>query len=115
MSKKEKSKGIIGKIFGWIFGIIFGMVGFGSLVSVQIIPALISLLIMAILIPPLSNLIKEKMNLNLSTWIKIIIIFVGLILIAITTNTDSTTDNIIENQNNTNTINNEEIIESDGV
>jgi len=119
MSKKENTKsqkpqGIIGKIFGWIFGVIFGLAGFGSLVSAQIFPSLILFLMMAILIPPLSNLIKEKMNINLSTWVKIIIIVVGLILVAITTNTDSNTNNTIENQNNANTIN-DDIIESDNI
>lgn len=88
-------------VLGWIFGVIFGLSALSSLITVQIIPALILFVIMAILIPPLSNFIKNKLKLNLSLWLKIVIIVIGLIIIGIIsdTNTVEPKDQEIDSQN----------------
>jgi hypothetical protein len=97
MTQGKKIKNIVGLVFSWIFSLLFGFSGLGALISGEIIPALILFIMTAIIIPPISNLIKEKTKVKLPTLIKIIIIVVGFILVVITMDTSSSLVNDLEN------------------
>jgi hypothetical protein len=83
--KKNKTNktDIIKKILGWIFGIFFGLIGFSLLITGQIIQSFLILIIVFILIPPLSKIIKNNLKINLSIWKKIVIIIVIFFLLLI--------------------------------
>ena len=87
MEKKEEIKPKkVSIILGWIFGVIFGLIGLVALISGDIVPTIILVMLSIIVIPPLSYFIQEKMNLKLSMGVKIVIVvvlFTVLILIVL--------------------------------
>lgn len=66
-------------VLAWLFGIIFGLLGL-LLLFTSFIGGLSLLIISAILIPPFSRLLEEKLKIKLSIGVKIAIIIVGIIL-----------------------------------
>jgi hypothetical protein len=101
MTKKDVKKITLGGIFGWIFGILFGLAALGSLISAQIVPALVLIAMAAVLLPPVNKIFSEKMNFELSKGIKIAVIIAGFVILGMTMDTETMpNDNSQVNTNN---------------
>ncbi len=98
MNETKISKKIsLSLILNRIFGIFFLLIGIISIFS-EPIPWIIMLLIASILIPPIIKEIYKKIKFRFSVGIKLIIIFIGFIIIWITTNTTPTQQMLPEQQ-----------------
>lgn len=71
----------------WIFGILLVMGGIGGIITGEIIPGIIALIMAAILLPPVVKLIEQKSDFKLTKIIKVIIIIVGMIVFGTTIET----------------------------
>jgi hypothetical protein len=84
VGKKDKIKfGKFKGIVSWIFGIIFSLAGFSSLVSGKILSSIILFIMAAVLLPAVSKILKERMNFELSKWIKIAVVVIGLVVLIV--------------------------------
>ncbi len=86
--KTEVKKITASLIFSWIFGILFFLGGLTEL-KASILNGLLLFVAGLILLPPINKLLKEKMNFELSSWLKIVIIFVLLIIVGFNSATES--------------------------
>ena len=66
-------------VSAWIFSVLFIVGGFGMLFSSPV-SGVLTLLAGVIILPPFSKMLKEKANLEISTWLKIIIVLVLLVI-----------------------------------
>ena len=81
MTKDTKTIGV--KIIcAWIFSILFIVGGLGMLIS-SFISGFLTLIAGILILPPFSKMLEEKANLKITTWLKIIIIFVLLMVAGI--------------------------------
>jgi hypothetical protein len=87
---KEVKKLTLGGILGWIFGLMFGLLGLAGVISSDFIAGISLLVISAVLLPPVTRLFREKMNLKLSAGLKIAVIIICLIVFSMTVETDTT-------------------------
>jgi hypothetical protein len=94
-----KKKITVGLIASWFFGVLFLFSGI-SVIATSIVWGIIIILSSLLIIPYSSNLIGNKLNFEISTgikWILVILIFVGLTLSAAGDISRSTSDSL-ENQ-----------------
>lgn len=85
---KEVRKVTLGLVLSWILGILFGLNAMVYLFTKQFIPTIAALAIFAVLLPPMNKLIKEKLNIELSRGIKIIVVIIGIFIIMFTGDID---------------------------
>jgi len=82
-----KEKGVrlitVGGVLSWFFGVLFGLVGLGSLMSSSFVMGVTFLILAIVLLPPMKNFFKEKMNVEVSKGLKIGIVILGLIIMSI--------------------------------
>ena len=78
MSKETK---IIGTkiVLAWIFSVIF-IVGGLTMFTESFLSGLLTLSAGALILPPLSKWVEEKYNLKVTSWLKVIIILILLII-----------------------------------
>jgi len=76
MAKEVKKIGVR-LVLAWILSVLFIVGGFGMLFSSPLSGVLV-LLAGVLILPPFSKLLKEKANLEISTWLKIIIVLILL-------------------------------------
>ena len=88
--EKEVKKLTLGGILGWIFGLFFVLVGLASFPS-SFIAGISCLVISAVLLPPVNRIFREKMNFEVSTGLKIVIIIICFIIFSITAETEDKT------------------------
>ncbi len=84
MVDKKPKRITLGLVISWIFGILFGLNTLAYLVYRQFVPAIVSLVVFVVIFPPISKLIQEKFNIELSRGIKIVVVIVGIVIIAFT-------------------------------
>jgi hypothetical protein len=92
---KEVKKLTLGGIFAWIFGVFFVLLGLAWVIASDFIAGISLLVISAVLLPPVNRIFREKMNFELSTGLKIVIIIICFIVFSMAVETDtppSTTD-----------------------
>ncbi len=77
--KKETKKITLKLVLAWIFSVLFIVGGFGSLISSTISGVLI-ILAGIIILPPFGKFLKKEANIEISGWLKIIIVLVLLAL-----------------------------------
>lgn len=77
----EKKKNGIGALFGWIFGVIFIMVGISE-IREEIFLAITSLLLGVYLIPPATEQLEKRANINLKGWRKLAGFMGGFVFMA---------------------------------
>jgi len=91
----EAKKITLGHILSWAYGALFAFLGFlvlgsvllprqNTLLSTSLITLLIGLVLLimsAVLLPPINKIFKDKLNLELSTGIKLAVLGIGLILV----------------------------------
>ena len=77
-------------VLGWIVGISMFLVSVTSLFSGQLIAAIFVLLAGLVIFPPFMKWFESKVNIELTTWLRIILFFVFLILISLVPHTDET-------------------------
>ena len=99
MGEKKVKKITLGGVLSWIFGMIFVLSGFGSFISSSFVAGITLLIMGAVLLPPMNEIFKEKMNFELSRGIKIAIIIIGFIIVGMTANTDTTSTTTANSQN----------------
>jgi hypothetical protein len=75
MDKKEPKKITLGLVLAWIFGVIFALGGLGMTFSGSAVAGISLLLAGLLLLPPITKLIREKMNFELSTGLKVTIVW----------------------------------------
>jgi len=75
----EPNKLTITGILRWIFGVIFLICFLGALIEVHFIAALIALVAVIVLIPPISNAIESKMNFTLSGALRFVLVLCLLV------------------------------------
>ena len=81
MAKETKTIGV--KIIcAWMFSILFIVGGIGILID-SFISGFLTLIAGILILPPFSKMLEEKANLKITTWLKIIIIFVLLMIAGI--------------------------------
>ncbi|MBI2631986.1 hypothetical protein HYW75_03210 [Candidatus Pacearchaeota archaeon] len=88
---KEVKKITFGGVVSWIFGVFCILSVIGSFALSSYVAGIIWLIMALIVLPPTNRFYREKFNFELSKGIKISIVIVGLILVAMTTNTDEMT------------------------
>ena len=86
----KKAGELIKTSLSWFFGVLFALLGIISVFS-DPIPGLVMLVMAAVLLPPAVKFMNQKWNLNLSTWIKAVIIIVCWIIFAATVSTNKNT------------------------
>lgn len=84
MTEKQPKRITLGLVISWIFGILFGLNALAYLVYRQFVPAIISLVVFVVIFPPISKLIQEKFNIELSKGIKIAVVIIGIVIIVFT-------------------------------
>jgi len=78
--ENEKNKTLtVSKVFAWIFGVLFLLGGFGNITN-NFLAGILFILASAVILPPLYDLVRKKMKLNLSKGLRI---FIALILLAV--------------------------------
>ncbi len=89
----------VGKVFSWIIGAILLLAGAGALLQTQFLSGIFYLITGAIVLPATRETISNKLNLEFSTGMLVLVVIVGLILggvfmedIGGTTNNESETD-----------------------
>lgn len=88
---KEVKKLTLGGIFAWIFGVFFVLLGLAWVIASDFIAGISLLVISAVLLPPVNRIFREKMNFELSTGLKIVIIIICFIIFSITAETEDKT------------------------
>ena len=83
---KSSKKITIGFILGWIFGIIFAFLGTVAVFS-EPIPGIVFLIMAAVTLPPINKLVNKKWNFHLSGGMKLLIIIIGFAIFGSTINT----------------------------
>lgn len=73
--KKEVKKITAGLIFSWIFGVLFLLSGIGTIATAPI-SGLIVILCSMMIIPYFSNLMSEKLNLEISGGLKVVLVII---------------------------------------
>lgn len=66
-------------ILRWIFGVIFALACLGALIGGHVLPAIIALIAVLLLIPPISTKIESAINLTLSGGLRAVLIIVLLV------------------------------------
>jgi len=79
----------MGLILGWVLGILIGVAGIVTLFSKPLAGTFL-LLAAAILLPPISKLLKEKFNFALSGGLKFVLVVVLLVLVGVFSGVTST-------------------------
>jgi hypothetical protein len=78
MAKETKTIGAK-LVFAWIFSVLFIVGGIGMLFSSPI-SGILTLIAGVIILPPFSKMLEEKANLKITTWLKVIIVLVLLMI-----------------------------------
>lgn len=79
---QTKSKHVtLGLVCAWFFGVLFAISVVTFFVEGDFIASIISLLMAAMLLPPVWKKIQDKMNLSLSSGVKIVLVIVGVVLV----------------------------------
>ena len=91
MAKTEIKKITVGLVFSWIFGVLFFLTGLMELLKASALSGILFFVAGAILLPPISKIVKEKMNFELSGWLKIMVVLGLLVIIGFTMQTESST------------------------
>lgn len=79
-------------ILSWIFGIFFTLIGIIAVFS-DPIPGIIMLVMAAVLLPPVNTLVDEKWKFHLSGGMKVVIVFIGFIILGSTVDTSKQQSN----------------------
>lgn len=82
----KKAGELIKTSLSWFFGVLFALLGIIS-VFTDPIPGLVMLVMAAVLLPPAVKFMNQKWKINLSSWVKTVIIIVCWIIFAATVNT----------------------------
>jgi len=77
--KKETKKITVRMVFAWIFSILFIVGGVGMLFNSPL-SGVLTFIAGVIILPPFNKMLKEKANIEISTWLKIIIVLVLLVI-----------------------------------
>ncbi len=106
MSKKEVKKITLGLVLSWVLGILFLLAGLGAFMELLFSEGIILLIMSAILLPPVNDMFREKMNFELSTGIKIVLLLICFTIFGAITNsnnfsTNTTTQTIVDNTEST--------------
>jgi len=95
MTKNKKIKKItISIVLSWIFGILFGLTGILTLFKGAFVSGLSLILASLILLPPLIQLIKDHMNIELSRGLRRVLVIILFFLFAFNIPDTSTEDQI---------------------
>jgi len=108
MAKETKKIGVR-LVFAWIFSVLFILSGVGLLFNSPI-SGILMLVAGVFILPPFTKILKEKANLEISTWLKIIIVLVLLVIAGTMMNTNSL--NISDNSGEVNQNNNDQTQET---
>jgi len=97
MAKDIKKVGVR-LVFAWIFSVLFILSGVGLLFNSPL-SGILMLVAGVFILPPFSKMLKEKANLEISTWLKIIIVLVLLVIVGTMMSTDTidTNNNLDDN------------------
>jgi len=79
----ETKKITLGLILSWIFGVLFGLSGLVFLFSGSILSGGSLILASLILLPPINKFVKERLNFELSGWLKIILVIILFVIYAV--------------------------------
>ncbi len=93
--KKRK----VGKIISWFFGVIFIIIGFGGLISSDFIAGLSMIFLGCILLPIITDMMKNKFNFKIHLGVKIALFVVVFIIIGITAENDDINSQLKQNVN----------------
>jgi len=80
MPKKAPKKIGVRIVFAWIFSILFLLAGFGAFTMSAVASGLLYLIAGLILFPPLNIILKEKANIVITAWLKIVIVIILLVI-----------------------------------
>ncbi len=97
-NNKNVKKRKVGKIISWFFGVIFIIIGFGGLISSDFIAGLSMMFLGGILLPIITDIMKNKFNFKIPLGVKIALFVIVFIIIGIT----AENDDIIQSNNNEN-------------
>ncbi len=81
--KKKKHKITVGLILSWMFGSVFTLIGYGLVTSGSFFSGLIVMLGSLFLIPPIQNIVADKLNIKTSKGIKWVVAIVVIIICSI--------------------------------
>lgn len=99
---KPSKKNTIGLILSWTFGVLFALGGLGGIISSDHASAIAMLIMAAVLLPPITNLINEKLKFHISSGIKTVVIIIGIIVIGTTSETSNVSNTQPTEQQNKN-------------
>jgi hypothetical protein len=95
VESKQKKTAILKGIVRYVIGVLFLLVGVSSLFSGDTLPAVFSFLIGIILTPAIADPIESKIQMSLSTPLRVIAVFCLLIAMSATADPVEPTENII--------------------
>ncbi len=79
MAKKTKTIGIK-LIFAWIFFILFVLAGVASIFTANILQGIFYILAGIVISPPFAKSLKEKADIEITTWLKLLIVLILLVV-----------------------------------
>lgn len=100
-NKKDVKKRKIAKIISWFFGVIFIMIGFGGLISSDYISGLSMIILGCILLPIITDIMKNKFNFKIPLGVKIALFVVVFMIIGITAENGDINSQLKQNVNPT--------------